>query len=121
MADNFFFDLHCTPMLPSLEIAFSNAPGKKATHYKKDTEKNRLILAWHESPGYSELLAPVTAETAEPMVKEWLKEQAVYGSQPDHDGDNGRSWRIYCESWGHVEHNHYAFVAIEPLWAEYGK
>lgn len=127
-ADNTRFDLEATPFQESLTIAFSTSPGNKATHYKVD-EKDyngyktpRLVLAWHEKAGegFTAFLAPLTAETAGDHIKAWLKEQN-YGSQPDHDGDNGRSFRMYNEAWGYIDHNQYTFVAIEPRWAEYGK
>lgn len=120
-ADNTHFDMTAVPLKPALEIAFEISPGHKATHYK--VYDNKLVFAWSESAGkdFIPFLVPLTAETAVDIVKEWLKNDAVYGSQPDHDGDNSRSWRIYTEAWGHIDHNHYAFVAIEPRWAMYGK
>ncbi len=106
---------------PALEIAFESAPGRKATHYK--VYDNKLVLAWSESAGegFIPFLVPLTAETAVDMVKEWLKNDAEYGSEPDHDGSNSRSWRVYNETWGLIDHNHYAFVAIAPEWAMHGK
>ena len=50
----------------------------------------------------------------------WLL-TADYGRQPDHDGSNEEGWRVYNETWGHVGSSHYAFVAIRPVWAMYGK
>lgn len=120
-SDSTRFDMTDVPIKPALEIAFSNAPGSKATHYR--VHENRLIFAWHESAGpeFTPFLIPLTAETAVDVVSAWIETGAVFGSQPDHDGDNEKSYRIYCEDWGHVDHNHYAFVAIEPRWAMYGK
>lgn len=43
------------------------------------------------------------------------------GPQLDHDGDNEEGWRVYCEAWGHVGSSSYAFVAVQPIWAMYGK
>ena len=121
-ADNTKFDLTAVPLKPALEIAFAGSPSGKATHWKHDKNKNRIILAWHENAGkdFVPFLAPVNAEDAFGLIKGWM-DNLAYGSEPDHDGSNGKSYRIYCEDWGHVDHNHYAFAAIEPRWAMYGK
>lgn len=36
MSDNYKFDLVCTPLKPSLEIAFQNAAGGKAVGWKEE-------------------------------------------------------------------------------------
>lgn len=41
--------------------------------------------------------------------------------EPDHDGDNGRGYSIYNESWGHIDHDWSGFVAVVPRWAMHGK
>ena len=63
---------------------------------------------------------PMTLEQAADFAVGWL-EHADYGREPDHGGDNGKGWRLYCEDWGHVDHDHYAFAAVQPVWAMYGK
>lgn len=119
MADNTHFDMTAVPLGPALKIAFSNTPGLQATHYK--VEDNRIVLAWHELAGkdFIPLLVPLTAETAVDVVEKWLSMLSL-GDKPDIDGECEISCRIYCEGWGHIDHNHYAFVAIEPRWALYG-
>jgi len=119
MSDTLRFDLHCTPLRPSLEIAF--ADHSRATHYKKD--KNRLVLAWtNVNDGeYKEFPFPLTVDEAEGFIKRWLSEEAEYGPEEDTDGHCSRSWHIFNEYWGHVEGKWQAFVAIEPEWAVYGK
>lgn len=118
-SDSFRFDLTDVPIKPAMQIAFA---GNKATHWKHDKENNRILLAWHESTGkdFVPFLTPVTAVHAEFLVNNWL-DVLDYGSQPDHDGDNDKSFRIYNESWGFVGNNHYVFAAIAPAWAMYGK
>lgn len=120
MSDNFHFDISCAPLDATLAIAFVGSPSGKATHWRADEDPQRLILAWHEAPGFVPLPAALDAEGALVFIKAWLAD-ARYGLQPDHDGDNGRSWRVYNEAWSHVDHCPYAFVAIEPRWAMYGK
>ncbi len=124
MPDNFHFDLTGIPLLICLDIAFSHAPGKKAVGWMvqnmEERKLKRLVLFWSDDPAMTPLPAPLEAKDAEPFVKAWLSQQN-YGPQPDHDGDNGKGWRVYCESWGHVAYNYRAFVAIEPVWLMYGK
>lgn len=121
MSDSTRFDMTDVPLDAAMKIAFFNAPGGKATHYKQYDDK--LVFAWHESAGkdWIPFLIPLTAETAVQVVRDWVDMTAKFGKQPDHDGDNDKSCRIYCEAWGLVDHNQYAFVAIAPAWAMYGK
>lgn len=51
----------------------------------------------------------------------WLLKVAYPQPEPDHDGDNGKGFLIYNESWGHVDNEWAALVAILPVWAIYGK
>lgn len=126
--DNFGFDITSDSHLEeALKIAFKGAPGGKATHFRieppisADDGYPRLVLGWNEKMKDSQpLIHTLTAESSVALIEGWLRDQQ-YGSQPDHDGDNGRGWRVYNESWGHVGHDRYAFVAIEPAWAMYGK
>jgi hypothetical protein len=110
------FKLECCPLDLSLKIAFGD---HKATHYQKFSD--RLNLAWTEVEGYTPFMTPMTAETIEPLVRDWLKNEAVYGREPDIDGHCGRSWFIFNEAWGQVDGKWQVFAAIEPFWAEYHK
>lgn len=63
-------------------------------------------------------------EAAVQFVWNWLETdeaRTIRGHQPDHDGDNAEAWRVYNESWTHVDDRWEALVGIEPLWAMYGK
>lgn len=60
------------------------------------------------------------ADGASDFARRWL-EEADYGREPDHDGSNGKGWRIYNEGWGHVDNDHYGVIAVTPVWAMYGK
>ena len=62
----------------------------------------------------------MTLELAADFAAGWLG-HANYGNAPDHDGDNGKGWRLYCEGCGYVDNDHYAFAAVQPVWAMYGK
>ena len=54
------------------------------------------------------------------FVEKWL-EQVEYPSEPDHDGSNGKGWRLYNEASGRVDGDHSAVLAVSPEWATYGK
>ena len=135
MSDNRHFDLTGVSLRTSLAIAFDGATGGKAIAWAEQDvphddrpaahRRRRLILYWSTgvTVGDSDhvpLPAPMDADQAESFVTAWL-DAANYGPEPDHDGDNGRGHRVYCEDWGHVGNDSRAFVAIEPAWLIYGK
>jgi len=37
------------------------------------------------------------------------------------NGDNEKGWRVYCEDWGKIDSDDYAFLAIKPAYIWYGK
>ena len=117
--DNFKFDMVAEGK-DTLKVALSlfNPPGNKVCGYSTDGRK--LVLYWSESSKAIMLPFKMTLEQAADFAYGWL-EQADYGPEPDHDGDNGKGWHLYCDDWGHVDNDHYAFAAIKPVWAMYGK
>lgn len=130
----------------ALQLVWPNAPGGKASHYKivdvqestsyygtppdrhysetkivPDGEGTQtMILFWHDDKGSIPLPYPMDQQESLHFVKGWLK-QTKHGSQPDHDGSNGKGWRVFTNSWGHVAGHHYAFAGIQFAWAMYGK
>lgn len=134
MSDNFHFDLTGVPLDKCLEIACSSS--RKIVGYRVQTESDdtfrgreweprtkagRFILFWAEgAKDMVHLPAKMDQEQIIPLIKAWLSE-ADYGREPDHDGDNGKGWRVYNEAWGHVNGEWQAFCAIEPVWLMYGK
>lgn len=122
--DNFKIDVVCEGaerLKPALEIAFGK---HKATHYT--VHNKALVFFWTEPKSIRKdvvvhvLPFSLTKEAAPAFVNEWLKQQD-YGKEPDHDGSNSKGWRVFNESWGQVFNWWEAFVAIEPVWAMYGK
>jgi hypothetical protein len=126
MSDNFHFDITGASLEASMAVALTswkNVKGwriEEAADRKDGIKRPRLILYWTESSKANPLPAPLAGEALLGFIKSWL-ETAPYGPQPDHDGDNGRGWRVYNESWGHVADEWQAFAAIEPVWLMYGK
>ena len=117
--NNFHFDMTSKGAVTLKKaLALFNPPGNKVEAYKVDGK--RLVLYWLKSEDATPLPYPMTLDQAADFAAGWL-EHADYGHEPDHDGDNGKGWRLYCESWGQVGSNHRAFAAVEPVWAIYGK
>lgn len=93
----------------------------EATHWRVDEEKG-MVLYW-TAPNHN-LAQPLPykmkGEQLIDFVWNWLV-QADYGHQPDHDGSNSKGWRVYNESWGHVNGEWQTYIAIKPVWAMHGK
>lgn len=107
-------------LLLAMRIAFRE---RKATHYA--TVNGTLVFYWY-TPGQQigdviPLAAPHSVEDCAALASIWLARSAEYGPQPDHDGSNGRGWRVFNEMWGHVFGSWAAIVAVAPRWAMYGK
>jgi hypothetical protein len=79
-----------------------------------------LILLWSEERGATKFPFPLSIKQSAQFIIDWLG-SLDYGWQPDHDGDNGKGWRLFTESWGHVAGHSYAIIAAQPAWAMYGK
>ena len=121
--DNFHIDIMSEgDLVEPMKIAFRGAAGSRAEAYVVDP-KLGLIFFWSANDGpkdIAKLPFKLDATAAADFAKRWLAEQD-YGNEPDHDGDNGRGWRLYNESWGRVGGHTYSFVAVKPAWAMYGK
>jgi hypothetical protein len=121
--DNFSVEVTADQSLGRvLELAFLYH--SKATHWKEEQHNGtkRLVLAWAEpsSEGWQPLPTIMNAKQATPVIQAWLDAQDR-GEVADFDGSVGRGFRVYNESWGHIGHEWQAFVAIEAVWAYYGK
>ena len=125
MSDNFHIDVssECRASFDKcMELLWHKVPGGFASHYtvRKIEGVETLILLWHEEQDAKPLPFKLSLEAAKSFGWNWL-EQSAYGGQPDHDGDNGRGFRVFNEDWGHVSGMHYAFAGIQPCWMMYGK
>lgn len=129
----------------AITIAWDNAPGGKARHYKVvniklatryhgDGEhrghstsyeespdgKPTLILLWNEEKGSLPLPYPLNLDQAVEFVAGWLQ-GAEFGDEPDHDGSNGKGFHLFNDYWGHVADHRYGIIGVQPAWAMYGK
>lgn len=110
----------------AFQLLFENAPGGKATHYLEHSEKG-LIFLWHEDKikdqSASKLPYAMDWKAAADLAWGWLQERRheEYREDLDHDGSNGKGFRVYNEDWGHVAGSFYGILAVLPVWAWYGK
>lgn len=118
--DNFRFDVtHDSEEALKHVLAIAFDGHAKAIGYRQDKDKG-LVLYWTERPEMIPLPFKIDAEAARVVVMGWLAEQD-YGKDPDHDGSNKRGWRAYNEAWGRIGDDYGAFLAVQPVWATYGK
>lgn len=121
--DNFHLDLTSkgqNTLRQAMQL-FNNRASKVAG-YRVCPERG-MILYWCASRNGDDVtMLPfkMTLEQAADFAYQWLQE-ADYGTEPDHDGDNEKGFRLYCEGWGHVNNDYSAFAAVKPAWAMYGK
>jgi hypothetical protein len=90
------------------------SPLHTVTGYRDDGR--RFVLYRADSPKATKLPFPLTREQAADLIIGWLG-QANYGPQPDHDGHNGKGWRLHS---GQIDGEWQTLLAVEPVWAEYG-
>jgi hypothetical protein len=117
--DNFHFDMTsrgADALKKALQLFDPQV--RRMTGYS--TSGNKLVLYWGDSPQATKLPFPMTLEQAADFAVGWLA-HADYGREPDHDGSNSKGWRLHCDTWGIVDGDHYAFAAIQPVWAMHGK
>lgn len=87
-------------------------------------DRDRLIFAWGGQADGSKPYTPfpfkADVKFCADFAEKWLS-NTDYTDQPDHDGDNGKGFRVYTTDWGFVDGHRYAICAVEPAWAMYGK
>ena len=92
-------------------------------HGREEKNPPRMVFYWTEPTnvvGFTRLPFRANAADIATIVERWL-EEVPYEREPDHDGDNGKGFRIYNEAWGHVDGHYQAFMAVSPVWAMFGK
>ena len=106
----------------AFQLLFANAPGSRITHWIDDPKKG-LILLWSHEGEAQKLPVPLDWKKAADLAWAWLenKKDDEYQEYLDHDGSNGKGFRVYNEDWGHVGGYHYGVLGVIPVWAWYGK
>lgn len=92
---------------------------KRCTGYR--VGKEGLVLYWAESDKATKLPYEMDFKDIAEFAWGYLTKNPPAGKEPDHDGDNDKGFRIYNEAWGHVGGEWQAFIAIQSIWAMYGK
>lgn len=111
-----------------LSLAFKTKwGGTKATGYML-TKKHGMILLWAEveGKGFNQFPCKLDSAACTEIVWNWLEskpevEYDEWEEDMDHDGHNKVGWKVYCESWGHVNSMWEAFIAVKPVHLWYGK
>jgi hypothetical protein len=122
MMDNFSFDVTAegdTDFKDTLRLAIRLHGTTKITHYAILPNNSDLALFWmspdSDVSGARPLPYPMDVEAVIVFVVGWLR-TADYDDQPDHDGDNGKGWRVYNESWGQVWGARSGVIAVQTAW-----
>ena len=100
-------------------------PCPKCDRKGKHPTRPGMALLWSEDRigdvKASLLPFPLKAQAATDFLWNYL-ETVDFGSEPDHDGSNGKGFIVSTGNfWGHVEGSHYAFIGVYPDWQMYGK
>ena len=122
--DNFSFDVIADRGLEDWVMCC--AAGQSAVGWSAEVGKQppKMVLYWTDPKQpverYSALPFKADHVFIASLIKGWL-DSIDYSSEPDHDGDNAKGFRLYNEDWGHVDGRWEAFMAVTPIWAIYGK
>lgn len=124
MADNYRFDIAGGTLAQSLGLAFVGARTVKGWRVQhRDDQPPRLILYWYieGEKDVTPTPAPLDLPTTVAFVQQWIDATPWDPKHPWGDVQTRKGCRVYNEDWGHVDHAHGAFVAIEPYQLWYGK
>ena len=80
-----------------------------------------LVFYWTDDKDVNKFPIELNSEEAAIMAMKWIEDKAIYGPQPDHDGDNVKAFYMFTDNWGHVLNDWRALVGIGPAWAMLGK
>lgn len=107
----------------AVRLLFDNAPSGKASSFYKNKEKG-LVIRWGTvQPDATALVCSMGWKEVADMAWTWMLSvpDEERGDRCDHDGSDGKGFHVYCEDWGHVGGDHFAFMAVRPIWAWCGK
>lgn len=121
MADNFYINVVSIgreSLGMALDIALRSG-FRSVVGYKINPTKG-LVFYWSDAHDCIKLPFTLDLAGVTDFADRWLAEQD-YGQEPDHDGHNKRGWQVYNEAWNRVGDEYSAFIAVRPMWIEYGK
>lgn len=105
------------------DVSYLGAPvNYHVTELREDPKGvSTLILSWGDVTPEKHLLPyPLDEGGALSFIEGWLR-ICKFPDESDIDGDCEKGWRLFTECWGHVAGDHYAIVAVQPVWALLGK
>ena len=122
--DNFRIDITAEGrerLRDALALGMSNRESTRVFGWEDHPEKG-LILYWTDnSLAIEKFPAPLGVEETTAMVWTWLAFTTYPEQEWGGDVSYGKGWRVYNEDWGHVGERWQAILAIQPVWAMYGK
>lgn len=123
--DNFHFDITSegeAALRHALSVALTGKWGvTKVVGWQEDPKKGLILFKYASTKSAMvPFLIELGIDELVPLIKTWLENQD-YGPEPDHDGSNGKGFRIYNEDWGRIGDDWSTICAIKPNWAWYGK
>lgn len=101
----------------AMRLAFKKFTKAKGYQVKDNT----LVFYWADYKEMTKLPFEMKVEDAINFAWAWLENTPISTKQPNHDGDNGKGFMVYNDSWGHVFNAFEAIIGITPIWAMYGK
>ena len=119
-------------LLQLMRLAFDQSGDDSAVGCAIDNENGLVFLSYINQPKEPKINVfpiPYSVGTCFKLVTEWLaREETWHASKltgwdadADHDGDNSRGWRMYCDDWGHIDGMEHAIIAIKPAYLWHGK
>lgn len=116
-------------LLKTLELVFQQEGNNTKAVGWEITKTHGLILYWFKEKGINLFPTGLDAKSVLAVVVGYLDSDESenidydnsWDSDYDHDGHNGKGWRVYCEDWGHVNESDGAFCAIRLAYMWYGK
>lgn len=93
---------------------------------KIDPRPKRLVFYRYGENQSSDIVKhpfPMDYAAVSNFCLEWLKtlDNEDFADEIDLDGDLAKGWRVWNESWGHVDGHYGTLFAISPNWAWIGK
>lgn len=120
--DNIHFDItidNTEKLMSCLDVAMSVFEKAKGYKLKGDT----LLIYWScNSNDVHPFPRPFSKNDLFHFVKSFIENTTLDNkNKPSIDGSVGKAFRIYNETWGHVDNDPYAFIGVEIKPALYGK
>lgn len=117
--------LAATLRLAFQQLGHPGVEGHRAVGYRV-CPRDGFVLYGYKSSKCILFPCSLSADQVLPQILAWFESKPActcqgWDANADHDGSNGPGWRVYCEDWGFIDHEHEAFIAVKPAFMWYGK